>query len=96
VKYSNYFGLDLARIEEVLGKEYISMLEASGSKEVQNYSYTIAHHNFQEHDMNSDYWKGMLGKKGRKLHNIGIRDLRVPINKKRFEDELHRLLEVES
>jgi len=71
------------------------MLETSGSKEVQDYSCIIVHHGFQGGDMDLNYWRGMLGKNGKKLYGVDLQGIHVPINKKRFEEELHRLLESE-
>lgn len=92
-RYLNYFGLDAPAIEALLVQEYVSMLDACKSKDVQEHSYTISHHRFQKQDMNPNYWKGMLGKKGKNLFNVDIQGIRAPINRKRFEEELYRLLE---
>lgn len=93
VRYLNFSGLDLKSIEELLVKEYSSMLEASKSNEIEDHSYILAHHKFKEKDMNPDYWKGMLRRKGRRLINKDIDGIKIPINKKKFEDEMYRLLQ---
>ncbi len=88
-EYSCYFGLKPSAMGESLGKNYGLMLEASGS--IQDYSYTITHHGFQKENLeDSNYWKGTLKKK--KLHNITIQGVHIPVNKKRFEEEIFRLV----
>jgi len=93
VRYLNFFKLDPGSIEDFLVKEYSSMLDASSSKEVKDHSYILAHHTFKKEDMSPNYWKGMLKRNGRQLTNVDIQGIKIPINKKRFEEEMYRLLE---
>ncbi len=87
--YSCYFGLKPSDMGESLGKNYNIMLEASSS--IDDYSYTVTPHGLRKENLvKSNYWKGTLKKK--KLYNINMQGIHIPVNKKRFEDEIYRLV----
>ncbi len=89
-RFVNYFDLDHADLQVLLGIEYSKMFESM--KNAKQYNYVIGTHNFVFEDMNEQYWSGTLRKSCKDLVQLKLNGIHIPVNKSKLECELHRLI----